>query len=30
MVEGIFGEIWKDKEIEYGMKKIRNRYIYIL
>ena len=26
-----FGEIWKDKEIEYGMKKIIKKiYIYIL
>ena len=26
MVEGIFGEKWKDKEVTYGMKKIK---IYI-
>ena len=30
MVEGIFGEIWKDEEMEYGMNEIINRYIYIL
>ena len=30
MVEGIFGEIWKDKEMEYGMNKIINIYINIL
>ena len=30
MVEGIFGETWKDKEIEYGMNKIINIYINIL
>ena len=27
---GIFGEIWKDKEMEYGMNKIINIYINIL
>ena len=27
MVEGIFGEIWKDKEMEYGTNKILNIYI---
>ena len=25
-----FGEIWMDEEIEYCMKKILNRYIYII
>ena len=30
MVEGVFGEIWKDTEIEYGMNEIINRYIYNL
>ena len=29
MGEGIFGEIWKDKETEYDMKKIINIYINI-
>ena len=29
MVEGIFGEIWKDKEMKYGMNEIINIYIYI-
>ena len=24
-----FGEIWKDKEIEYGMKEFINGYIFI-
>ena len=23
-------EIWRDEEIEYGMKEILNRYIYII
>ena len=30
MVEGIFREIWRDEEIEYGMKEIINIYIYVL
>ena len=30
MVEGIFGEIWKDKEMKYGMNEIINIYINIL
>ena len=30
MIEGGFGEIWKDKEIEFGMNEIINRYIDIL
>ena len=29
MVEGIFEEIWKDEEMEYGMNEIKNRYIFI-
>ena len=28
-MEGIFGEICKGEEMEYGMKKISNRYIFI-
>ena len=24
------GEIWKNEEIEYGLKEIINRYIYII
>ena len=29
-VEWIFGEIWKDKEMEYGINEIINIYINIL
>ena len=30
MVEEIFGEIWKDKEMEYGMNEIINIFINII
>ena len=30
MIEGIFGEIWKDKEMEHDMNEIKIRYIYNL
>ena len=28
-VEGIFGEMWKDKEMGYGMNQIIKIYIYV-